>query len=148
MKQLRDGSSLRSPKTQRRWHQYTTKHKIADCDFCEYNDSLAVIKQCNYFLVIRNLFPYTMWDEMDVLDHLMLIPKRHIESLSELSTEESCEYIELLGAYEDKGYSAYSRSHKNSQKSVPHQHTHLIQTGSRRKKLMLFIRKPHVLISR
>lgn len=148
MKPKRDGSILRSPKGQRKYHNYIVRHKVEGCDFCAYNESSEVVAEHIQFLVIKNMFPYTVWDGMNVLDHLMLIPRRHITSLSELTADESKEYMELLGSYEDAGYSAYSRSHKNNMKTVPHQHTHLLKTGSKQKKLMVFVRKPHVLISR
>ena len=148
MKRPRDGSILRSPKDQRRYYKYVAKHKVADCDFCEYHDSPEVVKEYPQFLVIPNLFPYTVWDGVNVLDHMMLIPKRHVTSMSNFTEEESLEHTKLLGHYEDQGYSVYARSHMNNLKSVPHQHTHLIKTGSKQKRVMLFVSKPHVLISR
>ena len=75
-----------------------------------------------------------------------IVPKRHLHSISELNESEQKEFVKILADYEYTGFSIYARSHSNSRKSVAHQHTHLIKTDNRVKKLVFFIKKPHFLL--
>lgn len=60
-----------------------------------------------------------------VIDHLMIIPKRHIGKLADFSDEAKLEYIALLEGYEAKGYNIYTRSPLSTTRSVYHYHTPL-----------------------
>ena len=76
----------------------------------------------------------------------MIIPKRHVEKLSDFTDEEALELVRMSAKYEAEGYNVYARSLDNIGRSVLHQHTHLIKTDSRRTKAIFYIRKPHFLI--
>ena len=93
------------------------------------------------FWVTRNIFPYTVWDSYFVDEHLMLIPKRHVDSIGKLSDHELMVFGKVLGRYEDAGYSVYGRAATNGSKSVAHQHTHLIKVSSRRIKALVFLER-------
>ena len=86
-------------------------------------------------VVIRNRFPYTLWDGSPVVDHLMIVPKRHIEAAGNFTYEEQQEWSSYALQYEADNYSVYARSAGNGAKSIVHQHTHLIKVGARPKKL-------------
>lgn len=127
------------------------KHKKSstgnNCEFCSFTKkSEQVIDMSKHFWIIRNIFGYDIWDGCGVIDHLMIVPKRHVHSLSELTTIELGEYAVQLAEYEDRGYSVYSRAAENITKSVPHQHTHFIKLDNKRKKGIFYLRKPHVML--
>ncbi len=105
------------------YQQY--KQRLGDrCAFCSPEDQL--IKAYSTQLIIQNIFPYARWDYADVADHIMLIPKRHLLSLTEQTNEEKIEYVNILADYESRGYSAYTRAPVNNARSVAHIHTHLL----------------------
>lgn len=95
--------------------------------------------------MVDNLFPYEIWDGHQVADHLMITPKRHVEGMAEFDAAERQEVIELLAKYEAQGYSIYARAPLNKQKTVPHQHTHLIKLHGRPKRFQVACKKPYVL---
>jgi diadenosine tetraphosphate (Ap4A) HIT family hydrolase len=121
-------------------------NKPGICVFCEYNSSPEnIIRTYRHFLLIPNLFPYVLWDGCKVTDHLLLMPTRHIESLSELTAQESAEYVQIVSSLEDDGYAIYARPAGSAGKSIPHQHTHLIRIDNNRIKSLYYSYMPHVL---
>jgi len=105
--------------------------KKSGCSFCTIGNSdhieNEIIEQNDYFWVVKNAFPYAIFDGFEVIDHLLIVPKKHVEAIFELTIEERQNLIELISKYEIKGYSFFSRSPKNQAKSIWHQHTHLIK---------------------
>lgn len=93
------------------------------------------------------MFPYTQWDGQGVVDHIMVIPKKHTDTLSDLTSHEAIEYVELIASYESRGYSVYSRSPSSTRKTVVHQHTHLIKLDNQTKKLLFYLKKPFLRIT-
>ena len=100
------------------------------CDLVRSKDDPQVIARHIHFIVIKNHYPYAVWDDLPVQRHLMIVPNRHIMKLNELTPEERTEYVRLLGEYEDAGYSMYSRAARNTARSIGHQHTHFIDVGT------------------
>ena len=98
--------------------------------------------------VTVNAFGYQYWELMDVVDHLMIVPKRHVLALGQLTEKEKQQFMDLIVRYEAKGYNMYAREGGSAMKSVPHQHTHLIKTNNRVAKLAVYIKKPYLLIKK
>jgi diadenosine tetraphosphate (Ap4A) HIT family hydrolase len=102
-----------------------------ECSFCAIdrpdNTINEIVEQDDDFWVIKNAFPYKLFDSIEVTDHLLVVPKKHIDSIAQLSQPERQKLIELLSRYEAKGYSIVARSPDNQAKSMAHQHTHLIK---------------------
>lgn len=117
------------------------------CPFCNYGDR-EVIYSTELFNVFNNNFAYQFWEFMTVIDHLMIVPKRHVESISELNNKERLDMMEIIGRYESNGYNVYAREKNSSMKSVPHQHTHLIKTDNRRARVAFFLKKPYILVKK
>ena len=116
-----------------------------DCVFCEIShESEQQLSESKYFRVIHNIFPYTVWDNQSVEDHLMLIPKMHTETLADLPASAALEFVKLISQYESAGYGIWARPPKSTAKSVPHQHTHLIKLSNKQIKGVVFITKPHL----
>ncbi len=54
-----------------------------------------VLKDFTYFFLVPNKYPYKGWTE-----HYLIIPRREIEMLSELHTDEQQELVQIMGEYE------------------------------------------------
>jgi ATP adenylyltransferase len=122
------------------------KAKGQRCIFCELSeDHEQYIDESEYFWIVKNSFPYDLWDDLDVLEHRMIVPRKHTESLYALSDAALAEYGKLLGRYEADGFSIYARAQTVITKSVPHQHTHLIRLNDKQKRFILYSKKPYVL---
>lgn len=144
---LSKGSIVRNRAHQRAYNIYRA-HKQPTCQFCEFTPDLDhVIEGHPLFWIVRNLFPYHIWDGSRTGEHLLIVPKRHIDSIADFTPQERNEYMDLLADYETRGYSTYTRAPTSGRKTVVHQHTHLIQVG-KSIKAQLFVEKPHINITR
>jgi diadenosine tetraphosphate (Ap4A) HIT family hydrolase len=74
----------------------------------------------------------------------MIVPLKHTNTLSDLTADESIEFVGLLASYESKGFNVYARAPHSTMKTVEHQHTHLIKPSTKKTKLLLYIRKPYI----
>lgn len=115
------------------------------CVFCEIKKgSDQIVKEGKLFRVIINAFPYTLWDSCSVVEHMMIVPKRHIHSINKFTKDEIEEYHRITASYEKNGYDLYSRGLSSSMKSIAHQHTHLIKTDGIKIKGLMYNEKPLV----
>jgi diadenosine tetraphosphate (Ap4A) HIT family hydrolase len=147
MPKLSHGSIVRNRAHQRAYNTYR-KYKTPGCQFCEFTIDLDhVLEEHKLFWIVRNLFPYHIWDGSRTGEHLMIVPKRHVDSIAHFTDEERVAYMGLLARYESTGYSIYLRASQSGRKTVAHQHTHLIQVG-KGIKAQLFIERPHINITR
>lgn len=74
----------------------------------------------------------------------MIVPKRHVKSLSDLTPEEQTDIMKVLAEYEGRNFDIYARSSSSVQRTVPlHQHTHLIKTDTTHAKAALYLKKPY-----
>ena len=108
---LQEGSSSRKRGNEKRCTEHRRKNKSSGCDFCQLveTDTSQVVSRHRHCLVIKNLFGYDVWDDRGVEEHLMIIPKRHVDSLADLTNEEMAEYIKIMTKYEKSGYSIEDR---------------------------------------
>lgn len=138
----------RTRKSTKKYNPSSTRKNLRSgkqaCPFCDLGDR-EVVAQTSYNVVLKNIHPYQYWEYMKVTDHLMVVPKKHIESLRDLTNKEKVDTIDLIAAYEAKGYNVYAREKDNATKSVPHQHTHLIKTENKRASIVFYLRKPYFL---
>ena len=142
-------SAYRSRRAQKTYDRHI-KTEVADtCVFCSVkagDDQL--IRQTASFNILANIFPYSIWDGQTVLDHLLVSPKAHTDSLSHLTDEQKVEYVNILQTYETQGYNVYARAPHSPIKSIVHQHTHLIKTEGGAKRFMFLMRKPYIRVVR
>lgn len=128
-------------------NKYTSYPKPKACPFCDETElAHAKLLQTKHAYVTPNRVFYDIWELQDVEDHLLLIPNRHVKSLHELTSEEQSEIIKIIGDYEARGYNVYARAKDSRQRSVGHQHTHLIKIKHTPVRAMLFFRRPYWLI--
>lgn len=136
----------------RKQHFAQVKHakKVkGTCEFCTFNLKLPqVLKENTCFWIVRNIFPYDTWDTGSVSKHLMIVPKRHVDSIAHFNIDERREYVKLLAKYEKQGFSIYARAADNAMKSIAHQHTHLIKLDNKLKRFILWSKKPRLLITK
>lgn len=97
--------------------------------------------------VVANRVAYDMFEDRKVTEHLMVIPKKHHESIQSFSNEEKCDAMDVMGEYESKGYSVYARGYGSATRSVAHQHTHLIKLVGEPSKVIIYARKPYILLN-
>lgn len=145
---MRSGPMVRLPAREKFYKTQRQKRGSDACPFCEMvtipNED--VLEETTYCLIVNNPFGYDLWDECGVERHWMIIPKRHVVSLNELTDEERLDYMQQVGRFADEGYSLYARAPGNVTGSVTHQHMHLIKIDNKRKKFLFFLRKPHVVV--
>lgn len=99
-----------------------------------------------HIYVVRNLTQYDLWEGHAVKDHLLVVPKRHVENINGLTDPERLDIMAVAAEYESQGYNVYARGVGFVNKSVKHQHTHLIKVDNKRPLLTLFVRKPYLLL--
>lgn len=139
----------RKRKNHMMYARFSKRAKSRDCDFCSFEGSdTPILKAEKHFQIVRNIFPYDVWDHAGVTDHLMLVPKRHVDAIGHFSPEEQAEFTKIIGQYDTKGYSVYARAKGSAIKSVVHQHTHLIKLDNKLKKVAFFIQKPRLFLYR
>lgn len=95
-----------------------------------------------------NLTQYDLWELYDVEDHLLVIPKRHIETLKELTNNERLDIMDQVAEYEANGYNVYARGVGFARRSVNHQHTHLIKVTNKKPRLAVFLQYPYYLFKK
>jgi diadenosine tetraphosphate (Ap4A) HIT family hydrolase len=131
-----------------RFYYGNGRHKNPTCPFCTPGE-VTVVQDGKYCQLVKNTYPYDLWEFREVIDHLMVIPKRHVPSLSMLTKQERAEIMDLISDYEANEYNVYIRSHKSVHKSIlGHQHTHLIATKTIHAKFVVYVLKPYWLFRR
>lgn len=136
-------SAMRSRKEEKAYMKYLRELTPGLCVFCEsYRQEL--VREGKYFKAIRNIYPYSFWDGHAVDDHLLVVPKWHTDTLANLTGEQAVEFLNLVSEFENIGYNVYARAPGSQSKSIVHQHTHLIKTHGRSKRVLLHTRKPYM----
>lgn len=128
--------------------RYKNTPKLDACAFCDDSQRAPTILETTHCLVIENMFPYDIWEHQDVTEHYLVVPKRHVKSLSELQPHEQTEVLELICQYEAENFNIYARGANSSNRSIAqHQHTHLIKTREHKAaRGTIYLEKPYVLL--
>ncbi len=128
--------------------QYLSHQEQKDCPFCRPETVERAVFSDDFVYVVPNITFYDLWEMHDVEEHVMIIPKRHVETLKDLTDEEQLAIMHIAADYESQGYCVYARGVGFSERSVAHQHTHLIKAANTRARFSLYIKKPYVLIKK
>lgn len=131
-------------KTYRKLNKTTKQRGI--CTFCDPANQPNIIYETDHSFILPNRTPYNIWELHNVIDHLLVMPKRHVHSLSELDEVELADIMKILAKYEGDGYNVYARAKGSIRRSVYHQHTHLIKIDPKEPRISFFMRKPWLLI--
>lgn len=119
------------------------KHRDEVCPFCHPKKE-NILAETKHARVIRNQFPYDHWEFRNVTEHYMVIPKRHVKSLIELSSVERTEIMDIIAEFEGNDFNIYARSSDSVERTIPlHQHTHLIKTDRNHARAAFYSKKPY-----
>lgn len=129
-------------------HNSADKKSKAECSFpfCNPNSRQPVREENETMYIIDNRVSYDVFEGRRVADHLMVIPKRHVETMASFTDQEKLDHMTLLGRYESAGYNVYARGVGSVSRSVKHQHTHLIKLTDKQPRAVIYAKKPYVLI--
>lgn len=120
-----------------------------NCPFCSDEKLPERIIESNATMdVIPNRTRYDMFEGLPVNDHFMVIPKRHLETIEDFTSEEKLDLMNIIAKYEKQGYSVYARGVGSIHRSVKHQHTHLMKLNNKTSRFILYMKKPYVLINK
>ena len=128
--------------------KYRARKQLESCPFCEEETKSAAVFEDEYIYVVPNLTQYDLWESHNVEEHLLIVPKRHVETLAELSQSERLAVMNQAAIYEANGYSIYARGVGFVKRSVRHQHTHLIKVNNKKPRFVVFLRWPYYLIKK
>lgn len=129
----------------KRLQVYTT----SACTFCTLEGEIDLFeKPSKHFVLLEARWGYDFWDMFGVEEHLMLVPRRHTDTISEFNEKELLEYSKRIQEFEANGYNVYLRAPASGQKSVAHQHTHFIKPYGKRKKIVVYLQKPFISFNR
>ena len=128
----------------RRFHKQYDNHIQQGCPFCQTYQEPKLIETTQHAQVVKNNFPYNLWEGKEVIEHLMILPKRHVPSLEYLHNDELLDIMQLIAKYEAANYNVYARGVTNNTRSVVHQHTHLIKISNTKAKFFFYLAKPYV----
>lgn len=126
-------------------NKYHSFPKPKACSFCEDDFRSRLFEETDHALVVANRVAYSWWELHKVVDHLMIVPKQHVHELRELDDAALMDVMRLIAKYEADGYNIYARAASNDQRSVHHQHTHLIKTVNGRVRGAFFLKRPYIL---
>lgn len=133
----------RDIKTELKYRKWKKKLKMSQCIFCR-PPKHQIVQELKRFYILKNNYPYAIWDYRRVIDHLLIASKEHVKSLSELTPDSKEEYIRILSQFEKEGYNLYTRTDSNKSKSVAHFHTHLIKTGNQTFNSLIYQKEPYI----
>lgn len=114
------------------------------CDFCD-PWAIEVIDQTENFYILKNIFPYNIWDRRKVKTHLLIASKDHHESFEQFPLSLHKEYIAILKNYSSQGFDVFTRGTGSIIKTVSHFHTHLIKTYGKKLTIVNFQDDPYEL---
>lgn len=138
--------TVRSRKQVKTYNKYQKEHGYKkSCVFCNIQPSdNQHLKETRSFKLIKNIFGYSHWDNQNVKEHLLVVPKRHTDTISNFTSSEALEYMDLLSSYESRGYNVWLRAPQSVIKSISHQHTHLIKPGNKTHRFLFYLKKPYL----
>ena len=129
------------------WSRYLSHPRPTTCPFCDHIEMKPrILYETEHCFVIPNRVSYDIWELRDVLEHLLLIPKQHCKNFGELSADARHEIMDAIASYETNSYNIYARTETNTNRSIPHQHTHLIKTNDNVSNGMFLMRKPYLFV--
>jgi diadenosine tetraphosphate (Ap4A) HIT family hydrolase len=136
-------TATRSRKEENTYKKHLKTTDAKSCPFCAAKkQDRDFYEETKSFKIIKNIFPYSIWDGQTVIDHLMVTPKKHTDNLAGMTNAQKVEYVSIIEKYEKRGYNIYSRAPVSVIKSIAHQHTHLIKTKGAAKRFLFLLRRP------
>lgn len=124
------------------------KNSDITCSLCQAVEGWQILEDAGTMRVIKNRVPYDIFDGLPTTGrHYMVVPKRHVCTIGELTDTEKLAMVNLLAKYEAKGFSIYSRSQNNVNRTQQHLHTHLIELSGQKFNFLIYTAKPYLLLA-
>ena len=123
--------------------KYKANNDKSRCPFCTPETVAKSVLTTELCYVVPNITKYDVWELHDVTDHLLILPKRHVTKLQELTDQERLDIMNIAAKYEAKGYNVYARGKNFVKRSQEHQHTHLIKATNKRPWIFFYLSKPY-----
>ena len=132
----------RSENNQLRYDNHFREKKLSgdeSCDLCKVADqhplplkiggqTLEIAQK--HIALIENSFPYTVYDGQEVIDHKMIVPKKHYAELKDFPPDVYSEYMGSLALIMQEFDQTFTRSPSNNGSSIKaHSHTHALKFG-------------------
>lgn len=131
----------RSTKKEKAYHEYRPTE--VGCYFCK-PEPKVIVKRFNDFYIMKNNFSYDFWDGQNVLEHLMLVTKKHDAYL--VGRNELLEqYSKIMNKYNKLGYDIFIRTSGSPSRSQAHFHTHLIKASGKKFNKLVYTFVPYKL---
>lgn len=134
-------------KTRKKYVRHNQGDKTSkwDCPFpsCNEGADQPTLFENKTMYIIANRVSYDTFEMQGVEHHLLLIPKRHLETFADFSEQERLDMMRIASDYEQRGYCIFARGVGNINRSVKHQHTHLIKLDNKKAKLLIYSKKPY-----
>lgn len=124
--------------------RYKKEQAKNSCPFCD-SAAVEIIAQTENFYILKNIFPYNIWDRRKVKNHLLVVSKKHHESLHEIDRNLIGEYAAIISNYAGLGFDVFTRGKGSITKTVAHFHTHLIKTYGKKFNKVHFHADPYEL---
>ena len=124
--------TYRSPQTQAAYDSQEEQRKATSlennlCALCDKDSTRISVEEMNSIRVIKNDFPYDTFIGLKVKEHLLVISRRHVRDLGQLTDDEQADYWRACAIYSDRGYTLLTQATSGSRRSIPdHVHTHLV----------------------
>lgn len=116
-----------------------------ECYFCN-PESKVILEKTDNFYIMKNNFPYDIWDYNKVSRHLLLVSKKHFINLDEFSKNLLIEYVKILQKYSKMDYDIFIRASNSSTKTQSHFHTHFIKVSGKIIRKINYNAKPYKLV--
>jgi diadenosine tetraphosphate (Ap4A) HIT family hydrolase len=102
--------------------EYKNWRKKNDANYCPFCNKDILIKEFDFWIILKNRFPYT-----NTVKHYLLSPKRHIKRKEYLTEDEKIELEKIERELEKSSEFSYIRLNFHHKQSIPdHMHYHLI----------------------
>lgn len=134
-------------KTRKNYLKKNKSDVTLDCNFCQGITPDQMVLETEHCLLIRNRVPYDLWEHHKVISHLLVVPKRHVRTVGEMTPEEQLDMVGLCAEHETRGYSIYARASDSPRRSAHHQHTHLIKIEPEVVRAGVYLKKPYMHIT-
>lgn len=118
------------------------------CSLCQAVEDWQLLKETETMRLIKNRAPYDVFDGIPTTGrHYLVVPKRHVSRINELSDKEKLEMMNALAEYEAQGFTIFSQTMNSINRTQEHLHTHLIELSQQRFHFLFYLAKPYLLIT-
>lgn len=98
------------------------------CPFCKNLDKESIVLKFSNWIVVKNSFPYNIFEDEKVLDHLLFTPIRHVSCMEDLTWLEQNDFWHISEKLPNFIEYVLIRNKIKDQSVKGHLHFHLLKT--------------------